>query len=208
MSRPLLITDCDEVLLHFIQPFHGWCDEIHGVEFHFDHPEFFANLRRKACGSLLEQKEAWALFTQFFDDEMHRQPMAEGAAQALATVAAHADVVVLTNLPHQYEQLRRHQLNGHDIPYPVFCNQGLKGPALQRILDQFQPSEALFIDDLAQHHASVAEVSPHVHRLHMVVEPRLAPHVPPAPAAHARIDNWAEALPWIMERLNLQSLGI
>jgi hypothetical protein len=39
-------------------------------------------------------------------------------------------------------------------------------PALQAILDAFQPSRALFIDDLPQHHGSVMEIAPHVSRLH------------------------------------------
>jgi hypothetical protein len=35
----------------------------------------------------------------------------------------------------------------------------------------------------------------------MIAEPRLASHIPPAPDAHARIDDWRDALPWIMEKL-------
>ena len=33
MSRPLLITDCDEVLLHMIGHFREWLAEAHGVDF-------------------------------------------------------------------------------------------------------------------------------------------------------------------------------
>jgi len=51
------------------------------------------------------------------------------------------------------------------------------------------------------HHASVAEHAPEVHRLHMVAEPLLAPAVPTAEFAHARIDDWPTATPWILERL-------
>jgi hypothetical protein len=57
------------------------------------------------------------------------------------------------------------------------------------------------VDDLAVHHQSVAEHAPQVWRLHMIAEPRLAAHTPPASHAHARIDSWEEALPWILERL-------
>jgi hypothetical protein len=35
----------------------------------------------------------------------------------------------------------------------------------------------------------------------MIAEPRLAAHTPPAPHAHARIDAWDDALPWILARL-------
>jgi hypothetical protein len=56
------------------------------------------------------------------------------------------------------------------------------------------------VDDLAVHHASVAKHAPHVWRLHMVAEPRVAAHTPPSPHAHARIDNWGAATDWILAR--------
>ena len=34
MNRPLVISDCDEVLLHMVAPFGEWLDEAHGI--HFD----------------------------------------------------------------------------------------------------------------------------------------------------------------------------
>ena len=33
MGRPLLITDCDEVLLHMIGHVADWLDEAHGMSF-------------------------------------------------------------------------------------------------------------------------------------------------------------------------------
>ncbi|HEX8442082.1 MAG TPA: HAD family hydrolase, partial [Allosphingosinicella sp.] len=59
---------------------------------------------------------------------------------------------------------------------------------------------AVFVDDLAVHHESVAKHAPQVWRLHMIAEPRVAPHIPPAPHAHARIDDWGEAVGWIEAR--------
>ncbi|MFM2410423.1 MAG: hypothetical protein RL481_1251, partial [Pseudomonadota bacterium] len=34
MNRPLLVSDCDEVLLHMVVPFRDWLDEVHHI--HFD----------------------------------------------------------------------------------------------------------------------------------------------------------------------------
>ncbi|MEA3040839.1 MAG: hypothetical protein QOC65_328, partial [Sphingomonadales bacterium] len=36
MSRPLLITDCDEVLLHMLVHFGEWLDEAHGCDLRLD----------------------------------------------------------------------------------------------------------------------------------------------------------------------------
>ena len=33
MSRPLLITDCDEVLLHMVRHFGVWLRESHDIDF-------------------------------------------------------------------------------------------------------------------------------------------------------------------------------
>jgi hypothetical protein len=63
-----------------------------------------------------------------------------------------------------------------------------------------RPNAAVFVDDLAIHHDSVAEHAPDVWRLHMIAEPRVAAHMPPARSAHARIDRWSEAVPWILDR--------
>jgi hypothetical protein len=65
---------------------------------------------------------------------------------------------------------------------------------------EYRPSVAVFVDDLPVHHESVAKHAPEVHRLHMVSEPLLAAAIPPAPYAHARIDDWRDARAWIAER--------
>jgi hypothetical protein len=75
---------------------------------------------------------------------------------------------------------------------------------LQAIAEQHGASRVVFIDDIAQHHHSAAETVPHVRRLHFCGEPAIAPHVPcahAAGAAHARIDTWSEALPWVLDQL-------
>jgi hypothetical protein len=63
-----------------------------------------------------------------------------------------------------------------------------------------KPSAAVFVDDLAVHHESVAQHAPQVWRLHMIAEPRVAPLMAPAPHAHVRIDEWGEAVGWIRAR--------
>ena len=36
MNRRLLITDCDEVLLHMVSHFDAWLEEAHGIRFAFE----------------------------------------------------------------------------------------------------------------------------------------------------------------------------
>ena len=204
MSRPLVVTDCDEVLLHMVRHFRDWLGEAHGIEFLLEGNPFAQSVRYKVGGTV-EEAELWRLLNVFFDGEMARQTQIEGAANALAELQREANVVVLTNLVDRFGEARRAQLLDHGIEARVFTNQGPKGAALRRIVEEFSPSRAVFIDDLAVHHASAGEVLPEVSRLHFCGEPAIAPHVPcahQAGHAHARIDTWAEALPWLLETLH------
>jgi FMN phosphatase YigB (HAD superfamily) len=204
MSRPLVICDCDEVVLRMVAHFKDWLGESHGVEFNLQGNDFATALRRRETGELLDKREIWGLLGGFFDSEMHRQDPIAGAVQGLNALAEHADVVILTNIPDERQVHRAQQLAAHGVHARVFTNHGPKGPALRAILDEYRPSKAIFIDDLAQHHKSAAEVAPELIRLHLCGEPSLAPHIDcahQAGHAHARIDTWEEALPWLLAQL-------
>jgi hypothetical protein len=208
MNRPLVISDCDEVLLHMIVPFSEWLGEAHDIDFSLAGNEFHKAMKRRQTGELVDAQDVWPLLNSFFDSEMHRQYPIQGSVAAMASLAEHADVVVLTNLQDHRAETRTRQLADHGIGVRVFTNQGPKGPALKAILDEYQPSRAVFIDDLAQHIGSAAETTPDVHRLHLCGEPQIAPHIACAHVAghaHARIDDWATALPWLLARITGES---
>jgi hypothetical protein len=200
-GRPLLVTDCDEVLLHMVSHFADWLAEAHGFGFDLTAPGFRDALS-DADGRPVAAERVWPLLDQFFAGEMHRQNLVPGAAEALAEISNHADIVILTNIGDEYEAGRVEQLERFDIRHRVLCNRGGKGRPVLELVEASEPSAAVFVDDLAVHHESVANHAPQVWRLHMIAEPRLAAHTPPAPHAHARIDRWEEAVPWILERLN------
>jgi hypothetical protein len=200
MSRPLLITDCDEVLLHMVVPFAEWLDEAHHIHFDVDSGDFVNALRHKATGLALGHEEIWPLLRGFFATEMHRQYPIDGALEAIHDIAKVADVIVLTNLNDEEREGRIQQLRDVGVEFPVFTNQGGKGPLLTRLVADYQPTVTVFVDDLGHNHSSVAEHSPDVWRLHMVGEPRLQPRIKPHHDAHARIDDWASARQWILER--------
>ena len=200
MSRPLLITDCDEVLLHMISHFGEWVAEAHNLSFDISAPGFRNALLSKD-GVPVAEDQVWPLLDQFFDTEMHRQNLVPGAAGALATIAREAEVVILTNIGDEYEAGRVEQLERFDIRHRVLCNRGGKGRPVQELIEEMRPCAAVFVDDLAVHHESVAKYAPTVWRLHLIAEPRLAERTPPAPDAHSRIDDWPAATEWILARL-------
>jgi hypothetical protein len=199
MSRPLLITDCDEVLLHMVSHFADWAGEAHGLTFNLG-AEGFRDALKDRDGAPVPEARIWPLLDGFFKTEMHRQNIVPGALEALRTIGEEADIVILTNIGDEHEAGRVEQLARFDIRHRVLCNRGGKGRPVTELLAEMKPSVALFVDDLAVHHESVAKHAPQVWRLHMIAEPKLAAHMPAAPHAHARIDHWDEAVPWIRAR--------
>jgi hypothetical protein len=201
MSRPLLISDCDEVLLHMVVPFRDWLDEAHHIHFDLVHGDWGEALRHKHDGTVVERGLVWELLNGFFDTEMDRQQAIDGAVESINALREVADVVILTNLMDHRAEPRAAQLRAVGIEAPVYTNQGGKGEALGRILDEYRPSVAVFVDDLGHQHDSVGELYPDVWRLHFVGEPLLWDRVNPSRFAHARLDHWSEAEHWIRERL-------
>ena len=198
--KPLLITDCDEVLLHMVRHFGVWLHESHDIDFSPNGGDFASSMKRRSDGSAIEREEMWELLGGFFPGEMDRQTLVPHARESLAALAETADIVVLTNLGDHCRDHRIAQLATHGIAHRVETNQGGKGDPVARLVAELNPSVTVFVDDLAVHHESVAKHAPGVFRLHMISEPSLAPSVPPAPFAHARIDDWREAEVWIAAR--------
>ncbi len=200
-GRPLLITDCDEVLLHMVAHFQEWLDQVHAIDFAFETGDFAGALTHHDGGSPVAEESVWPLLTVFFRGEMHRQTLVPGALEALGRIGELADIVILTNLGEEAHGWRVEQLAAHGIAHDIVCNQGGKGAPARAIIDRRAAARSVFVDDLPVHHASVAKHAPDTWRLHMVAEPRLAPAVPRAEHAHARIDDWPTATDWILERL-------
>ena len=115
-------------------------------------------------------------------------------------IAEQADIVVLTNLGDHCRDHRITQLARHGINHRVETNQGGKGGPVAALVAEYGDPVTVFVDDLATHHESVARHAPRVHRLQLIAEPAMAPSVPPAPFAHARIDDWMQARDWIAAR--------
>jgi hypothetical protein len=198
MTRPLLICDCDEVLLHMVRHFGTWLRERHDIAFAHETGSFTA--MTYADGRAVEHERIWGMLDQFFPAEMDRQTLVPGAADALAAIGEQADIVILTNLGDHCRDHRITQLAAHGIMHRVETNRGGKGDPVARLVAEYGHPVTVFVDDLAVHHESVARQAPSVHRLQIVAEPSMAAQIPPAPFAHARIDDWTRAQAWIAAR--------
>ncbi|WP_420140499.1 HAD family hydrolase [Sphingomonas sp.] len=183
-----------------VRHFGEWLDEAHAITFRPEGGAFADALTRKACGSLVPEHEVWPLLDGFFASQMERQTLTPGAAEALGRIGEVSDIVILTNLKDWCHAGRAAQLAAHGIRHRVVCNQGGKGMPVARLASEHAATVTVFVDDLEGHHESVATHAPDVFRLHMIGEPAIAPTIPPAPHAHARIDRWDEAVEWVLAR--------
>ncbi|MFQ3594634.1 MAG: HAD family hydrolase [Sphingomonadaceae bacterium] len=198
--RPLLILDCDEVILRFAEPFRLWLADVHALELRFDSFALVGNIRHKADGRPLEPQAFPALLDGFFAHGQHLQTPADGAVEAIAALSREMDVAVLTNIPEAHREIREEVLRSFGLELPVHVNDGGKGRVVKALAGD---RPAVFVDDLPPHHGSVAQHAGHVGRLHMIADPVLRGLIPAAPHAHARIDAWEDAQEWIrnwMER--------
>ena len=112
--KPLLISDCDDVLLHFGRHFAEWLDEAHGLVFVLDSPGF-QDAVRDSDGRPVDREQIWPLLDAFFAAEMHRQHIVPGAAEALRAIGEVADIVILTKIGDEYHGSRVAQLEAFDI---------------------------------------------------------------------------------------------
>ncbi|MGC6399886.1 HAD family hydrolase [Sphingomonas sp. FW199] len=198
--KPLLICDCDEVLLHMVRHFADWLDRAHQIDFVLHNSEFGRAMRRRSDGMLVPQEQAWDFLGGFFTTEIHSQTPIPGAIESIQALAKEADIVILTNLIDDHRDRRIDQLARHGLIHRVETNQGGKGHPVRRLMREHGDPVTVFVDDLAVHHQSVAEHAPLAHRLHLVGCDDVASTTLPAPHAHARIDRWDDAMPWIRSR--------
>lgn len=190
--RPLIVSDCDGVLLEFADPFIAYLDAEHGLTLKLTSFALVGNIRH-ADGTPVEPKAFPALLDGFFSTHMPTQAPIPGAVASLAALSQYCDIVVLTNIADHHAVARTAELARLGMPYRVIGNQGPKGEPIRSLIDEFQPSMAVFIDDLPPHHSSAKLIVPDVHRLHMVAEASLRDLIPHAADADARIDHWPEA---------------
>ncbi|MEI9989589.1 MAG: hypothetical protein WDM86_06090 [Rhizomicrobium sp.] len=197
-GRPLVIVDADEVLLRFVDGFDRFLRN-NGLYLDLSSYRLHGNVKRLDDNTPVLDVEVTALLDAFRGD-LDSLDLVEGAADALASFGARADVVVLTNISEAQAPARLRNLQIHGLHFPVVANSGPKGPAVKALTSRAAAS--FFVDDIPQHLASVAEAAPEVFRIHLIGDERLKPLLPPATHAHLRANDWAEAGAFVHARLD------
>ena len=131
-KRPLVICDVDEVVVHFTRDFE---DYLAGLDLELDTSRmlFSSNIRAAKPSHLLSPEDSEKTVVQFFAERTLGMETIDGAVEALhSNIGKSADVIMLTNLPHEAGDDRRANLAGHGLNFPVVTNSGPKGPAIRK----------------------------------------------------------------------------
>ena len=198
--RPLLIVDADEVLFHFMSAFLNFIEE-KGHTFVFRSYALAGNVLKEENGIPLAREQVTDLVSDFFKVRTRQIPPDLEAASVISSLLADGiQGIVLSNVPLNAVEDRRYALADAGINLPLAPWSGPKGPAVAALAAKTRKPTA-FVDDIASHHESVAELAPAVYRLHYVTHPKLRQLLGAVEAANAQAENWGVLDQLIRKRL-------
>jgi len=190
-GRPLLVVDCDEVMVEFGAHLARFVRE-RGVEMRLEHYELEGSFHDLSAGRVLDFDEVIGLIHKFFDHETAHQRAVPGAPEALARLAEVAQIVVLTNVPRHARAARIANLRTLGMDYPLVENSGGKGWPLAWLVAR-AAARAVFVDDSPNQIESAAKKAPTVRRIQFVGADFVARVIPHAPEAEAHVVDWEDA---------------
>ncbi len=200
-DRPLLVLDVDDVVLEFIRPFPNFLEK-RGLQLTLKSFHLTGNVAETANGRLVEQAEVTALLDEFFDAQAEWQSVTIGAADALAEIDRHAEIVLLTAMFHRHRAARRAHLDALGLAYPLLTTEMAKGPAVAKLRGATRRPIA-FVDDQPANLLSTRQSVADAHLFHLMADNSLRDFLPPIPDDITVVEDWDDALPKIVTALGI-----
>ena len=188
-TKPLVISDVDEVIVHFIREFEDFIGKS-GLSIKPGNPAEPYHIFEVKTGKAMASAVSFDLVNEFFIQHTRGMKAIKGAVEGLSALSNHATVVMLTNLPHFAGDDRRANLSMLGLDFPVITNSGPKGPALREIASRTK-APVVFIDDSQHFIQSAFDHAPNVHLIHFLHDERFSKFVPELDFVSLRSDNWA-----------------
>lgn len=194
-GRPLIISDVDDVILEFIEPYQRFLNA-RDLKFLPRSFRLTGNVVRVDDETPVTEEVVQQSLHDFFEDQHAWQTPFEHVMTALPMLAEEADIVFLTAMPPKFTERRRMHLDALGLHFPMVAVETAKGPIASRIRDR-HTAPVVFVDDMSHNLTSVAEHVPDC--LLLSLAPPSAVHaMAPKPPETARVvRDWAEAGPVI-----------
>ena len=187
-TLPLMIFDADEVLVHFAEPFATYLKK-HNHRLHLTGYRLDNAIKKAETDAVADPDTAKDLVWGFINEETKDQPAAKGAPEALKKLQEHAQIIILSNVPHSVHDDRVLNLKNIDMDYPLISNEGMKGPAVKEILKNHK-AESFFIDDNPYQVESVYNDNQDTVCVHFSVCDLVKPYMPKAVGASIEPTSW------------------
>ncbi len=165
-EKPLLICDVDEVVLHLVDPFVEVLQE-RGYVLKDHSFRLTGNIFDARTGREASQEEVSAGLTQLFEEQSRRQHIVDGVVENLNRPSEAVDIVFLTNMPHEFGDIRRAYLAEQGLEFPLVTNGRSKVPAIHTMQAHCQHRVG-FIDDTPKNLEQVRDHAKDVHLFHFM----------------------------------------
>jgi len=190
-ERPLLVLDVDDVVLHFVGPLLRFF-EAQNAQLRLSTFRLFGNVFDATTGTALDNARVSEMLGSFFDTQGDWQTLVDGAPEAISAIAQHAEVVLLTAMPHRYRDTRRVFLDQLGLPYPLLTTEMAKGPAIRHLRGESGRAVA-FVDDMPHNLVSARQEVTDSHLFHLIADNSLRKLVPAPPQDATIVMDWNEA---------------
>lgn len=194
-GRPLIISDVDDVILEFIEPYQRFLNA-RGLEFIPRSFRLTGNVVRVDDQTPVTEEVVQTSLHDFFEEQHAWQTPFEHVMTALPALASEADVVFLTAMPPRFTAKRRRFLDELGLQFPMVAVETAKGPIASLIRDR-HTAPVVFLDDMAHNLASVAEHVPDCLLLSLAPPSAVHAMAPKPPPTAKVVRDWAEAAPII-----------
>ncbi|WAJ31071.1 hypothetical protein [Antarcticirhabdus aurantiaca] len=195
----LLVLDVDEVVLEFIGPFDALLRE-NGARLHFESFRLTGNARSLATGEAIGGGVLEGFTQRIYAEQAQRQPVVRGAAEALARLAARADIVFLTAMTPSFYDARRALLDSAGLHFPMIATERSKGGVVDELM-KARSGPAVFVDDLPPNLLAVHRSAPAARLVHLMAHEGFRPHLPPLPPGAFAARDWPHAEAMLAELL-------
>ena len=199
-TRPLVICDVDEVVLHFIAHLEEHLKD-RGLRFLSHAYKLTGNIAPIGDAAPIDADSVRGLLQGFFDSWVDRQQAVPGARSALDHISAFADIIFLTNLPGSWNRAaRRTVLDRNGMPFPMVTNTGPKGGAVAA-LAAGRTGPVVFIDDSPTNLCSVRHALDGCVLVHFIADPRFFSAAEDIADTHLKTHDWDVARAYISKVL-------
>ena len=170
-NKSTIICDADEVIFDFMHEFLMFLKK-KKLFFNWKSYALTGNIFKDNNQSL-DEIEVKELINNFFLNCAYEMKLVKGAFKTLNLLSKNFNIIILSNIPFEYYELRKKALIKNNLDFPFLANSGEKGDASYKIFN-ILGNETWFIDDSPYQVYSVKTKEPKIKTILFIANDKLA----------------------------------